>query len=152
MDEVTTVASAYSLAQFLSYTSGAIDTPPTSTVTAGTIPYIGIPTSGASCTSAGNWLSTGPHTCNYVGLKNAMLTVQNLVNLSTGNVPSNFKVPSYTTINAGNDSYTPSARINTLANILSSCVNSTGGVAGGAASKLQHAVHSPNAHRRRRAD
>jgi len=63
-----------------------------------------------------------------------MLTVQNLVNTSSGNVPSTFKVPSYTTITHGNDSYTPSARINTLADILSSCVNSTGGVAGGAAS------------------
>ncbi len=134
MNEVTTVASAYALAQFISYTSGAIDTPPTSSVTAGTIPYIGIPTNGSSCNSATKWLSTGPHTCNYVGLKNAMLTVQNLVNTSTGNVPSNFKVPSYTTITAGNDSYTPAARINALANILSSCVNSTGGVAGGAAS------------------
>jgi hypothetical protein len=45
-------------------------------------------------------------------------------------VPSTFKVPSYTTITAGNDSYTPSARVNALANILSSCVNSTGGIAG----------------------
>jgi hypothetical protein len=131
MDEVTTVASTYSLAQFLSYTSGSIDTFPASSVTAGTVPFIGIPTSGTSCNAADNWTSTGAHTCNYVGLANAMALVKNMVSLSTGNVPSNSEVPSYTAagINPGNDSYVPSARINTLANILSSCVNSTGGVA-----------------------
>jgi len=133
INEVTTVASAYSLAGFLSYTSGAIDTPPATSVTALTRPYIGIPTGGGSCNSGGKWLSTGPSTCNYVGLKNAMLTVQNLVNTGTGLVPANSKVPSYGTganINAGHDSYVPSPRINTLANILSSCVNTTGGTEG----------------------
>jgi hypothetical protein len=127
VNEVTTVASAYALAQFLTY-SGTVGTPPLSQPAVGAIPSIGIPTGGPSC-SAPNWLSTGANTCNYVGLKNAFATVPNLVDLSTGQVPSNSKVPSYTTagINGGNDSYVPSARINTLANILSACVNSTGG-------------------------
>jgi len=140
MNEVTTVVSAYSLAQFLTYTS-TIDTPPASSVTAGTVPNFGIPTSGGSCNAAGKWTSTGAKTCNYIGLKNAMLTAQSMANIVTngfvanvsGNVPANSKVASYTTITPGNDSYVPSARINTLADILSSCVNSTGGVAGGAA-------------------
>lgn len=146
VNEVTTVASVYSLSQFLSYTSGSIDTFPTTAVSAGTIPFIGIPTTGGAgkCNSANNWLSTGAHTCNYVGIKNAMLTVPNLVNLATGNVPAlatnpdesgvaaTGKVPSYTTagIHFYNDSYVPSQRINTLANILAACVNSTGGVSG----------------------
>jgi hypothetical protein len=135
VDEVTTVASVYSLAGFLTYnTAGnasAIDTPPTSAPAAGAIPFIGIPTSGASCNAAGKWTSTGPSTCNYIGLKNAMATVPNLVNLGSGQVPANYKVPSYSIagITPGNDSYSPSGRMNTLANILSSCVNSTGGVA-----------------------
>ncbi len=136
INEVTTVASAYSLAQFLTYTSGSIDTPPATAVAAGATPYFGIPTSGGSCNSGGGWLSTGSSTCNYIGLKNAMATVNNLVNFigagTNGTVPSNSKIPSYTTagITHGNDSYVPSARINTLADILSSCVNSVGGVAG----------------------
>ncbi len=144
INEVTTVASAYGLAQFLSYTSGSIDTFPTSAPTKGTTPYIGIPTGGTGCTGAANWLSTGPSTCNYVGLRNAMLTVPNLVTLSTGNVPplasnpdepsapATGKVPSYvaTGIHFFNDSYVPSARINTLANILAQCVNTTGGTSG----------------------
>jgi hypothetical protein len=135
VDEVTTVASVYSLAGFLTYnTSGnasAIDAPPAAAPAAGTTPFLGIPTSGSSCNVAGKWTSTGPSTCNYVGLKNAMATVPNLVNIATGLVPATFKVPSYSAagITAGNDSYSPSARVNTLANILSSCVNSTGGAA-----------------------
>ncbi|HKF47814.1 MAG TPA: hypothetical protein VKB38_10690 [Terracidiphilus sp.] len=130
VNEVTTVASAYALAGFLTY-SGAVDTPPSSSVTAGTIPFFGIPTSGGSCTSAAHWTSTGANTCNYVGLSNAARTVQTLVNVGTGLPPANSKVASYTAagITAGNDSYVPSSRINTLANILSSCVNSTGGAA-----------------------
>ncbi len=131
INEVTTVASAYSLAPFLSYTSGSIDTPPGTTVAALTRPYIGIPTGGPYCNSAGKWTSTGPSTCNYIGIKNAMLTVSNLVNTATGLVPANSKVASYgSSITAGHDSYVPSPRINTLANILSACVNSTGGVSG----------------------
>jgi hypothetical protein len=131
VNEVTTVASAYSLAQFLTY-SGTVATPPSSTVAAGTIPGIGIPTGGGSCNSGAKWLSTGASTCNYTGLKNAFATVPNLVSLATGLVPSNSKVPSYTTagITGGNDSYVPSARINTLANILAACINTTGGSAG----------------------
>jgi hypothetical protein len=138
VDEVTTVASAYSLAQFLTYAS-TIDTPPATAVAAGTTPNIGVPTSGASCTSGGHWMSTGAQTCNYVGLKNAMATVPNLayvvttgITANSGQVPANSKAPSYTAagITTGNDSYVPSARINTLADILAACVNSTGGTAG----------------------
>jgi len=130
INEVSTVASVYSLAQFLSYTAGAIDQFPATAPAAGTVPFIGVPTSGASCNAASKWVSTAANSCNYVGLKNAMLTVQNLENISTGLPPANSKAASYgATITQGHDSWVPSARINTLANILSSCVNTTGGVA-----------------------
>ena len=144
INEVTTVASAYALSQFLTYSS-AIDTPPTA-FTALAVPNIGIPVN-ASCTAANGWKSTGPNTCNYIGLENAMATVQNIVCLANGNVPPDsipysYYLPSGTASCAtgagdtseGHTGYVPSARINTMASALASCVNSTGGTHGGAAS------------------
>jgi hypothetical protein len=142
IDEVTTVASAFALAQFLTYSS-TIDTPPASSVAAGTIPNIAVPAGGASCNSAGGWLSTGAGTCNYLGLSNAMLTAQNLVNVETGlapadSIPFQYYTGGYASgagdTSAGHTGYAPSARLNTLADILAACVNSQGGVAGGSAS------------------
>jgi len=150
IDEVTTVSSAYALAQYLTYVPGTVpgSSPapgaawPTTSVAAGAIPNIGIPTTGGSnlCTSAGKWTSTGPSTCGYIGLKNAFATVQNLVNISTGAVPVPVTANLYTLsrtpssqaagLTVGNDSYTPSIRVNTLADALAACVNTTGGVAG----------------------
>jgi hypothetical protein len=131
VDEVSTVASAYALAQFLTYgsTPGA---PPTSGVAAGTVPNISVPAS------------------NYLGLSNAMNTVYNMTCYSSGgngnggnpppdSIPYQYYNSGSCVSGAGDTSeghtgYVPSARINTLADILASCVNSTGGVAGGAAS------------------
>jgi len=136
IDEVTTVASAYSLAQFLTYSS-SIDTPPATSPAPGATPNIGIPTnSGAApCTAGAGWQSNGAKTCNYIGLVNAMNTVPNLVNLAKGVAPSDSIPYSYYVSGAGDTSvahtgYAPSARINTLADILWECVNTTGGTAG----------------------
>jgi hypothetical protein len=118
VNEVATVASAYSLAQFLTYTS-EIDKFPTSTVAAGTIPNIGIPTSGSSCNAAARWLSTAANTCDYFGLKNAFGTVSSLVSPSNG-----------IALTGTATDVAPQVRLNTLADILTACVNSTGGTAG----------------------
>jgi streptogramin lyase len=88
IDEVTTVASAFALAQFLDST--------------GQLP--GAPASNA------------------VGLSNAIGTLANLVNLSTGQAQ--------TSLANSVSGTTPAATLNTLANLLATCVNSAGGSAG----------------------
>jgi len=111
VNEVTTAASAYALAPFMGY---AEPNP-----AAGTAVNLGAPTGGSSCNAAANWLSTGANTCDYVGLKNAFVTVSSLVNISTG-----------AALTSTATAVAPRARLNTLGNILAACVNSTGGVAG----------------------
>jgi hypothetical protein len=150
INEVTTVASSYALAQFLTYTSNVAGSSPgigaafpTTSVAAGTAPNLSIPTSGANCNTASGhpaWESTGASTCNYLGLKNAMATVANMVCQATGNVPADHIPFSYYTgscsatspsgdTSPGHTGYVPSVRINTLADILGACVN-TNGLAG----------------------
>ena len=108
VNEVTTVASTYALAQFaLPNASG---------------PGIQIGTSAGY-----------PTTGNYQGLANAMKTVRNLVNLGTGTALS--ITPSYQLKGSAsgdilNSSYVPQARINTLAEILNACVSSNGTAVG----------------------
>ena len=111
INEVTTAASAYALAPFMAYAS--------SNPAPGTAVNLGIPTSGPSCNSAGNWQSTGANTCDYIGLKNAFGTVSNLVKISTG-----------AALAGTSTAVAPKARLNTLGNILAACVNSTGGSSG----------------------
>jgi hypothetical protein len=110
VNELTTAASAYALAAFMGYTGSPA---------AGTAPNLGAPTSGSSCNAAGNWLSTGAKTCDYVGLKNAFGTVSSLVSPSTGVA----QIGTETDV-------APEATLNTLGDILTACVNSTGGTAG----------------------
>jgi hypothetical protein len=86
LNEVTTVASVWALAPFMS----------------------GISNIGTSAT-------------NLQGLTNAFNNVNKLVNIGTGNA-SGPALPAGSTL--------PVNKINTLANILASCVNSAGGVAG----------------------
>jgi len=111
VDEVTTAASAYALAPFMGYAER--------NPAAGTAPNLGAPTSGPSCKASANWLSTGANTCDYIGLKNAFGTVSSLVNQSTGAALAGTAT-----------AVAPQAQLNTLANILAACVNSTGGGAG----------------------
>ena len=111
VNEVTTAASAYALAPFMGY---AEPNPP-----AGTAVNLGAPTSGSSCNAAADWLSTGANTCDYIGLKNAFGTVSSLVNPSTGAALAGTAT-----------AVAPQVQLDTLADILSACVNSTGGSAG----------------------
>jgi len=72
VNEVTTIASVYALAPFAAQNSsgGGIE--------------IGAPGTGAGCNSTSGWKSTKGQneSCNYIGLKNAFKTVNNLVNVT----------------------------------------------------------------------
>jgi len=72
INEVTTIASAYALAAFAQPNSSG-----------GGI-AIGAPGTGAQCTFADKWQSTGAETCNYNGLASAFKAVNNLVNVTGG--------------------------------------------------------------------
>ncbi len=111
INEVTTAASAYALAPFMGYSE--------SNPTAGTAVNLGGPASGPSCNAADKWLTTGANTCDYIGLENAFGTVNSLASLSTG------KALAGTATDVA-----PQSRLDTLADILAACVNSTGGSAG----------------------
>jgi hypothetical protein len=128
INEATTIASAYALSAFASIDSnGGID--------------IGAPantTTGTQCDPTDNWKSTGPSTCNYIGLKNAFATVQNLVDVASG--AACVITPAYSSSHSClstsgstpkyNISYVPQQRVNSLANVLAACANPS---AGGAA-------------------
>jgi hypothetical protein len=104
VNEVSTVASAYALAQF-----------------------------STNAASGSHGILVGTSTGNYIGLYSAMKTVNNLYNSTTGEARS--ITPSYAA-NGGtsgsnlNSSYVPQARIQTLANILNSCVGTNTGSCG----------------------
>ena len=117
VNEVTTIASAYALSAFaaIDKSNGGID--------------IGTPTSATTCNAAGNWVSSGPNTCNYTGLVNAFKAVNNLVNVSNGQALTNtpdYKVDLAHDPNILNNSQVPTTRINALADMLASCVESNG--------------------------
>jgi hypothetical protein len=125
VNEATTIASAYALSGFASFDSKrGID--------------IGAPGTGSACDLKDGWKSTGSSTCNYIGLKNAFATVQNLVDLASG--AACVITPAYSSSHsclstAGstpkyNISYVPQERVNSLANVLAACANPN---AGGAA-------------------
>ncbi|WP_158822776.1 S-layer family protein [Granulicella sp. S156] len=121
VNEVTTIASAYALSAFatIDTANGGIDIGAPGTVT----------TTATTCNAANNWASSGPNTCNYTGLVNAFNAVNNLVNVSTGQALTH--TPAYPTDLAGdsnivNNSQVPTTRINALADMLASCVESSG--------------------------
>ena len=127
INEATTVASAYSLAQFASLgTHGILIGAPADTST------------GSKCNATDNWQSTGASTCNYIGLKNAFATVQNLVDIASG--AACVTTPAYSTTHSClattgatpvyNISYAPQARMNSLANVLAGCASPSAGASG----------------------
>jgi hypothetical protein len=115
VNEATTIASAYALSAFAKIDSnGGID--------------IGAPTTGSLC-NAPAWQSSGKETCNYNGLRNSFKVANNLVDITTGQTRSH--TPDYPTDLAGdsnilNNSNVPQARINALADMLATCVESDG--------------------------
>jgi hypothetical protein len=102
IDEATTVASIWALAQFMS--------------------------------ANGN---VGSYSSNTVGLTNAFATVHNLVSTSTGAAMS---------VTPAGNGVAPQKELNTLANILASCVNSNGSTASGqpCASLFSATTHGSN--------
>jgi hypothetical protein len=70
VNEATTIASAYALEAFAQQNSSG-----------GGI-AIGAPGTGAKCSDADGWQSTGKETCNYNGLVSAFKAVNNLVNVT----------------------------------------------------------------------
>ena len=86
INELTTVASVYALAPFMT-----------------------------------GYAAVGTSPANALGLTNAFATVNKLANITTGAIPGT-ALPAGSTI--------PSTELNTLADILASCINSSGGTAG----------------------
>ena len=99
INEVSTVAAAYALGQFL----------------------------------AANGTDIGTSSTNPRGLANAFLTVPSLVDLATGLAR---------TTTSGGNGIVPSRTLNTLANILAACVNTTG--SNGVCGSLFANAHAPN--------
>jgi hypothetical protein len=105
INEVTTVASAYALAQFAA------------------------PNASAPGISVGSTTSISGGLGNSGGLARAMKTVLNLMDPGTGmalSITPFYKALGGTSGGVLNSSYVPQARINTLANILNACVSSNG--------------------------
>jgi len=120
INEVTTIASAYALSPFATVNSS------------GPGIVIGAPAPSAACSTS------GPATCNYKGLVNSFLMVNNLVNIGSGTALSITPYYSGHPLGTGtqpapttpvpylNSSTVPQTRINTLADILATCVEDTG--------------------------
>jgi hypothetical protein len=149
VNEVTTIASAYALSAFATIptSGGGIDIGAPATQDADKAP---------SCDANDGWKSTGPNTCNYNGLVSAFKAVNNLVNV-TGTIDAygvaagaarsitpayaNGTTPKYSTTGGTysgpafpavpylNSSTVPKDRINALADMLASCVESNAGSA-----------------------
>ena len=100
INEATTVASAYALAQFMNTSTGAI----------------------------------GSYSYSNTGLQNAFQTVSNLVNTTTGNAYS---------VTPNGNGVVPQSEINTLADILAACVNTSSGSSTACASLFSNVSGSP---------
>lgn len=88
-----------------------------------------------------DYLHVGTKSTNTVGLTNAFATVNNLVNLSITGGSARTVTPAYTTAPANTtpdvfSSIPPYDTINTLANVLASCVNAAAGASDSACTTL----------------
>ena len=100
INEATTVASAYALAQFMNTSTGAI----------------------------------GSYSYSNTGLQNAFSAVTNLVNTTTGNAYS---------VTPNGNGVVPQQEINTLADILAACVNTSSGSSTACASLFSNVTGAP---------
>jgi hypothetical protein len=113
IDEPTTIAAAYAVGQFM-------------TVSGGTTVNISAPANNNAATAACATSGASPHIittgCAASGLAHAFLNAATLVNSTTG--VANSTLSSGVTITAT----VPQALINTLANSVEACINSTGDI------------------------
>ncbi len=113
INEVTTVAAAYSLRSFMSLN--------------GTIVNVGAPANNnaaaGTCTGSGATLA-----CTAAGLPHAFANALNLANSITNGGPATGNA--YQVAPSNTNSSVPTALINSLANSIQACVNSNGGASG----------------------
>jgi len=130
VDEVSTVAAAYALGNFMSVSGSAspytvnISTPVSNNFSDGTVAWNGsayATCTGTACNGKAAF-SSGTETTQLNGLYHAVLNYQNLVSLTTGQAKTGV-----TTSLSGATGTIPAAEINTIANALQLCVNSAGG-------------------------
>ncbi|MFC6645222.1 hypothetical protein ACFQBQ_06385 [Granulicella cerasi] len=117
INEATTVAAGYALSNFMSVDTAGVHVSAPSTNNAQT---------GTCVVNS----TTGLSTCTAAGLRHAFMNALNLVNSVSADGSSTPTGMAYTTIPGNTSSTVPTLLINTLSNILMSCVNSTGGAAG----------------------
>jgi hypothetical protein len=124
INEPTTIAAAYALSQFMTTTGNG----------ASTVVNISAPANNnaatPACTTSGtspNIITTG---CAASGLAHAFLNAANLVNTTTGITKGSVASGSTVTVTV------PQALINTLANSVEACVNSSGSLVTGACATL----------------
>jgi hypothetical protein len=132
IDEPTTIAAAYALSAFMTTTGNG----------SSTVVNISAPANNnaatAVCTTSGtspNIITTG---CSASGLAHAFLNAANLVNTTTGAANTTFPSGSTITVTV------PQMLINTLANSVEACVNSSGSLVTGACATLMTNT-TPNA-------
>jgi hypothetical protein len=118
VNEVTTVATAYAFSGFMT----------TSGTGSSAVVNIAAPSNNASFATSNNVAQGTVLTAS--GLLHAYQNALNLANMTTGT--ANTVPPSNSSIPAGSSgaAVAPAAVVNTLANILQACVNSTGGAEG----------------------
>ncbi len=131
VNEATTIASAYALSAFASIdsSSGGID--------------IGAPGTGPSCNADAGWKSTGPATCNYIGLQNAFATVNNLVDITNGTALTVTPAYKSNSVLGYNSSIVPQTRIHALANALAACANPATGTGTNCSSLFSSVMGAP---------
>ena len=110
---------------------------PCGNINSGTFIKLNEVTTVASVYALSGFMSDATHvgtsSTNYTGLKNAFATVNNLVNIATGTayaVTPDYATQASGTIPSTFKSVVPQAELNSLGNIISSCVNSAGGASG----------------------
>jgi hypothetical protein len=138
VDEVTTVAAAYSLANFMTITGTAapyvvnISAPVANNFSDGVVAWNGSAYASCSGTACNGYASfnstTGAETTYANGLAHAFTNAVNLVSLTTGTANSYIVSGAGATTKPSSGGYgvIPAALINTVANALQACVNSVG--------------------------
>jgi len=149
VNELSTIATAYALGNFITVSGSTppytvnISTPANNNyypVSGATVPTFGNCTASATYIATGsNDVSTGT-TCTASGFQHAYNNYLNLVNMTQAGANAGTATPySANTVTPGNStSSVPAPEINSLANVLQSCVNTTGVTSPGSASTVNY--------------